>query len=440
MPMVQVFAPDGTLGDIPYDKLHDAIGAGAKIASKVQAPDGTVGFVPADRRGEALKAGAKPVPLDLSDADGGKKGFWSHAGQSLKSMLPQPPATFQDALKQGAGASMGALAPLYNAGMESVAAGQRGHSLPYAATAGASTIAGVSPERMEQAANVGDTRGVLGEAAAPSAVTLGGAALGEAAGLRGTARDALFTPDGKPTPLGRALSHPTEAAIDYGLRKVVGAPDYRVKGDAVNIRQSPNFDPASYNAGRKGITLQDLVAEKAAKEGTGVNVFPEPRAAFPGENEGYMANVPRGSLENLALAGKPGAATQLQQLAQQPIIYAPRGAGIESPNMISLRDLLQPKEPQYLYRTRDVGETGVPSGNNDIGHLTSSLEQAKSWMARRNPGTPQEVIRVDANSLKPSQATVRQFSPDIDWYKLHHSIPESQVDVVVPHQEAVESE
>lgn len=51
----------------------------------------------------------------------------------------------------------------------------------------------------------------------------------------------------------------------------------------------------------------------------------EPRPNFTGENEGYMASVPRPDLDVLAKMGKPGAATQLQQLGK-PIIYIPKEA------------------------------------------------------------------------------------------------------------------
>src|SRR5437870_11576740 len=96
MPLVQVFAPDGTLGDIPYDRLHDAIGAGAKLATKIQAPDGTMGFVPADKRGDAIKAGGKAIPFDLSDHDGEKPGFWSRA----KKFLENPSGQTMDQMEQ----------------------------------------------------------------------------------------------------------------------------------------------------------------------------------------------------------------------------------------------------------------------------------------------------------------------------------------------------
>jgi hypothetical protein len=56
-----------------------------------------------------------------------------------------------------------------------------------------------------------------------------------------------------------------------------------------------------------------------------VNVVPEPRGEFEGEVPNYMASVPRDELNRLALAAKPGAGKQLQQLGK-PIIYIPRGA------------------------------------------------------------------------------------------------------------------
>jgi len=56
-----------------------------------------------------------------------------------------------------------------------------------------------------------------------------------------------------------------------------------------------------------------------------VNVIPEPRGEFEGEVPNYMASVPREELNRLALAAKPGAGKQLQQLGK-PVIYTPRGS------------------------------------------------------------------------------------------------------------------
>lgn len=66
---VAIYAPDGTLGSVPYEQMQAALKAGGKIAQHMTAPDGTPGYVPADRVQDALKAGGKIVPTGgASDA------------------------------------------------------------------------------------------------------------------------------------------------------------------------------------------------------------------------------------------------------------------------------------------------------------------------------------------------------------------------------------
>lgn len=98
-----------------------------------------------------------------------------------------------------------------------------------------------------------------------------------------------------------------------------------------NLRSDPFAPPVeeSAEAGRQA----------EASSPTGVTVFPEPNKLFPGQNENYAASIPRNELEDLALAGKPGAGKQLQQLGKS-ILYTPKGAGIETPSMSVLRDSL----------------------------------------------------------------------------------------------------
>lgn len=66
-PTVPMYAPDGTLGDIPYDKMHDALQAGGKMGVNFLAPDGTKGIIPADRVQDAQKAGGKIVPYGQTE-------------------------------------------------------------------------------------------------------------------------------------------------------------------------------------------------------------------------------------------------------------------------------------------------------------------------------------------------------------------------------------
>ena len=178
-PTVPMYAPDGTLGDIPYERMHEALNAGGKMAVNMTAPDGTPGVIPADKVQDAVKAGGKIVPYNL-ESQPEKQGFVSHVRQSLSQMghaitdQPAPPTSVWEAIKQGASGGTGALPALVGAGKEFAGAIGRGHGIPYSAAAGASSLVGVNPQRMEQTAEQGDTAGVLGEAAVPA----GTAALG----------------------------------------------------------------------------------------------------------------------------------------------------------------------------------------------------------------------------------------------------------------------
>jgi hypothetical protein len=123
--------------------------------------------------------------IEAPTPDTSGTGFWSHVGQSLRSLAPKDIPSFSAVLKQagveGLGPGYQAMQALHNAATEYAAARERGHGVPYSAAAGASTAVGVSPERMEQAASQGDTAGVLGEAAVPTALAVSPLA-GEAAG------------------------------------------------------------------------------------------------------------------------------------------------------------------------------------------------------------------------------------------------------------------
>src|ERR1039458_257059 len=86
MSTTPIFAPDGSLGDVPAGQLAAAVKAGAKPGVNIIAPDGSKGVVPADRYVEAAKAGAKIVPFQ--DQDVKHPGFWASLRDDLKSMIP----------------------------------------------------------------------------------------------------------------------------------------------------------------------------------------------------------------------------------------------------------------------------------------------------------------------------------------------------------------
>ena len=53
MGMIPMIAPDGSVGEIPKDKVQDAVSAGFKLGFFMKAPDGSTGVIPRDRAGEA---------------------------------------------------------------------------------------------------------------------------------------------------------------------------------------------------------------------------------------------------------------------------------------------------------------------------------------------------------------------------------------------------
>lgn len=146
----------------------------AKHSPTPNLPGGTPKLLEAVKAGKAPGAPTQPTQFEKDRTPGAQSGFWSHVGQSLSSMIPSPEEAGKSALKTLA---FGPAAPIIS-GLESAsgavqeakAARQRGHAAPYSAAAGASTLVGVNPERMEAAANKGDTAGVLGEAAVPTAL------------------------------------------------------------------------------------------------------------------------------------------------------------------------------------------------------------------------------------------------------------------------------
>lgn len=54
-----IFAPDGTVRDIPQERVQDALSAGGKRVVKMSDPSGTLRFIPEDQVNAATQAGGK---------------------------------------------------------------------------------------------------------------------------------------------------------------------------------------------------------------------------------------------------------------------------------------------------------------------------------------------------------------------------------------------
>lgn len=68
MSTTPMFAPDGTLGDIPNERVSDATKSGFKVGQELVSPKGEVGVVPMDRAVEAMRSGFMPRTMAMPGA------------------------------------------------------------------------------------------------------------------------------------------------------------------------------------------------------------------------------------------------------------------------------------------------------------------------------------------------------------------------------------
>jgi hypothetical protein len=204
---VPIFAPDGTLGDIPAERLEDAVKSGAKPGVSIISPNGVPGVVPADRYADGVRAGVKLAPQEENQA---QSGFWSALGSDIKGMIQGLPSALGMALPSGDPRVMAAQMRMRSEAMSAVAQNlesekQAGYSARYRAAAVAAQSIGVNVPGMEQAAAQGDPGAVLGHAAAVPAVMAASARLGPTAkgmrqGLRAV-REGMNAPAPQSAPL-----------------------------------------------------------------------------------------------------------------------------------------------------------------------------------------------------------------------------------------------
>lgn len=63
-----MISPDGQYGEIPVERVQDAISAGFKAGMNMISPDGSMGTVPVDKAHDAMAAGFKPSGLTLPES------------------------------------------------------------------------------------------------------------------------------------------------------------------------------------------------------------------------------------------------------------------------------------------------------------------------------------------------------------------------------------
>ena len=143
------------------------------------------------------------------------------------------------------------------------------------------------------------------------------------------ARNEMFTDRGdfmakgyKPTPIspmGPTRINPEQVEMNNPPPSPYGPT--RVNPEHIEAMNPPTvYGPTRVNP--EQVEEPDLRIHGIRPGAPGVNIIPEPRGEFQGENTGYMASVPRKELNPLAMSAKPGAGKQLQNLGKI-VLYAP---------------------------------------------------------------------------------------------------------------------
>lgn len=165
---VPIFDPQGTLRDVPYEQMMDAVKAGGTIGVRFQAPDQSVRYVPANRSRDAISAGGKILPIEQQDVQ--HPGFWASLGSDLGDMAKGLWHAAVDPLTDTHEDLVRKLHEEQAADAAPPTAEHMAHGTFYrnVATPAAQAI-GVNVPGMEQSAAEGDVAGVYGHAAAPAA-------------------------------------------------------------------------------------------------------------------------------------------------------------------------------------------------------------------------------------------------------------------------------
>lgn len=222
--LVPMISPDGRSGDIPADRVNEALAAGFKGAVVMTSPDGQQGYVPHDRANDAIKAGFKvgqPGAQAFADRGQNAEGGFSALGSDLVGMVKG--AASNPAAMLGATGPIALGRQLAGSGAAYQERVKAGRAPAYAVAAGANEAIGVNAKGMEQSADQGSMSGVLGHAAAvpvAMAITEGvakGAPVVTRVAAKGISRagvEAVLQPVGKQFRFGK---DPTGFVIDNGI-------------------------------------------------------------------------------------------------------------------------------------------------------------------------------------------------------------------------------
>ena len=293
--------------------------------------------------------------------------------------------------------------------------------------------------------------------AAEAALLSGSEAVGGAAGLganvprlgAATTKAATGAARIVRDPVTGKVRSPYEIALDKVLPE---HPDVAATAKPVPITKSPSYDPGAYKAGAATRTTATTPKIKPAMTPAASNAV----------SEGRPATWTNDVVKELASWGDPDAMAQARArgFGRIPTRFStadttPRSvtrfdaagnvieeagktaaeSGMEAanaPRPTSGKLITTPEgasQPRYIYRVRDVGESGIPADVKSHAHATESLAEAQNYLKSRElvQGKPQEIVKLDVSKLKPSEFDELTGPEGANWFKFKRPFPERVV-------------
>ncbi len=151
---------------------------------------------------------------------------------------------------------------------------REGRSLPYriAAPIAGAVVPGLNPRAMEEAANKGDTSGILGEAAVPTAMAVAPMVKEGVGEVRGRVGEAIHTPEGELKPVAKAVGQIGGGAAGGAYGAIHGNPYAAVTGGVAGHKFGPSLMEGMFPAKPKPVfpgaslpSAEDFYTNKGAE-------------------------------------------------------------------------------------------------------------------------------------------------------------------------------
>jgi hypothetical protein len=370
MSSVPLFAPDGSVRQVPAEQLTDALNAGGKRAVQMTDPSGTLRYVPEDQVNTAMQSGGKvyqPAPSFWQDPKSFLQTRAGQMGQEAQNQMNQAlgpesqgksllsrmghatlsylPATAQ-VIDKAASGLVGADAGTWkNAAM--VAAGAMDPALPgaYFATQGTGQLTGLTPGVNPGDLSPGNVQNTLlagsSVAGGASAANLPASGTALRAGppiVRGTARatNAVlnkapeYVLGGTGAAIGGALGGGTGAGIGGTIGAIAGRtlPKFKIPGENFGVPQpqTPGVYPGAPFPENPGTFPGAPYPESPSSEvlqGNALSRGAQPGQPLPGAALGQIPQAqPAPQPANVQAQPAP----PVSQIAQAPQPFAPQPA------------------------------------------------------------------------------------------------------------------